>query len=206
MINNDNAFLNQSNQGYRVWALTFNTFSTRNAGFSTMDLGSGSGLNPLTTVIQGLMMFIGSGPGSTAGGLRTTTFVIIVVTTWATIRGKKIHMFNRTISDETIKKALTIFISSIVLIFVGVVIISISESIANPNKFSILDISFLTLSAYGTTGLSTFGLSNISFMTKLILIIIMFVGQLGMSTSLSQVHTKKKLVEKTYIVEEISLG
>jgi len=46
-----------------------------------MDLGSDSGLNPLTTVIQGLMMFIGSGPGSTAGGLRTTTFVIIVVTT-----------------------------------------------------------------------------------------------------------------------------
>lgn len=207
-INNPNAFLSGDNTGYKSLALAFNTFSTRNAGFSTINLGSDGGLNPVTTLIQGVMMFIGSGPGSTAGGLRTTTFAVIAIVTWSSIRGKqKPHVFNRAIPEETIRVAITIFLSSIILIFSEIIIISLSESVINAEKHkSILDFTFLILSAYGTTGLSTMPLADVTFVTKWILIITMFIGQLGMSTTLSQLKSKKVVIKKTYVEEKVSLG
>lgn len=201
-INNPDAFLNGDHQGYRAWALAFNTFSTRNAGFSTIDL---SDLNHSTTMIQGLMMFIGSGPGSTAGGLRTTTTAVIAFGAWSYIRGnKKSHMFNRAIPESTIKAAFIILISSLVLIFTGVLIISMAETLSS-NNVSILDITFLMLSSYGTTGLSTMDLAHVTFATKFVIIVTMFIGQLGMSTSLLQLR-KKKLNEKIFVEEKVSLG
>ena len=207
-INNSDAFLNGDNQGYKSWALAFNTFSTRNAGFSTMDLGKAGGLNPLKTMIQALMMFIGSGPGSTAGGLRTTTFAIIVIATWSSIRGhKRTHIFNRSIPSETIRSSLMIFISSIILTFVTIMFISLFEIIGGNDQFDILDIVFVTLSAYGTTGLSTVAISTSTVASKLMIIVIMFIGQLGMSTTLSQLKTRKVIIsDKTFIEESVSLG
>ncbi len=191
--------------GYRFWALTFNTFSTRNAGFSTMDM---SWTNNSTKFIQAIMMFIGSGPGSTAGGLRTTTFFVILASTWANLRNKKtINAFKRTIPNNIVKKAYLVLIISLMIITFGIVTMSISESSNLSNsKYSIIDVVYVIFSAFGTTGLSTIPLDEITIYSKLLLIVIMFSGQLGMVGLTSQLKSKNIKQQKMYAEEYVNLG
>lgn len=201
----DEWFLNTS-VAFRWWTVTFNTFSTRNAGFSSMDLIN---LQNTTKLIYSLMMFIGSGPGSTAGGLRTTTVGVLIVLMWGILRNKpKPIAFNKAIPDEIGKKATAILIASISLVIIDIFLISIVESANKDNNgVSLMDNVFLVFSAYGTTGLSTLSLENYHWFSKLILIILMFIGQMGMSTTLSQGRNKKGLIyQKQFVEEYVNLG
>lgn len=196
LVNPETSFLLDETNGWgtlfqKHFAIFFNTFSTRNAGFSTMmiqDLSNGTLL-----VFSGLM-FIGSGPGSTAGGIRTTTAAVIVWSMWAHMRGKnEVVMFGRKVSNQQVKESFTIFIISFVIValltlemtLVGV------ELLNATNGVDLVDFIFVSCSAYGTTGMATYDLGQLSSSTKLFILLTMFLGQLGAGTFMKSFKSKK---------------
>lgn len=190
--------------GYRCWVLTFNTFSTRNAGFASMNLAY---LHDTTKFIYSLMMFIGSGPGSTAGGLRTTTFGVLVVSLWATMRNKpQAHAFGKGISSETTRLASSILLMSLILVSIDVVCISTIETAIGETNHTFIDNMFVVFSAYGTTGLAIADLESYHWISKLLLILLMFIGQMGISNTMNQIKTKQIKHQKTYLEEPVNLG
>lgn len=200
----EESYLSDTSVSFRLWMLTFNTFSTRNAGFTVLNIKS---LQDSTLLIQSLMMFIGSGPGSTAGGLRTTTFGVLLISVWALIRNKKQPTaFNRSIPKHVTDEAIAILFASIALVFIDIILICTIESTVKESELTFMDNLFVVFSAYGTTGLSSAPLANYHFLSKLILITLMFIGQMGMATTLLQAKTKQINYQKTYVEEEINLG
>lgn len=197
-------FLNSDygSAGDKIMALIFNTLSTRNAGFSTVDI---TNFSQGSQIIFILSMFIGSGPGSTAGGVRTTTFAVICISLWANLRGDEdTTAFNRKISGRNVRKANVIFLFSILLIGFSTLVISFAE-LTNSSNVSVFDALFISTSAFGTTGLSTIDLKSISAVSKIMLIIIMLFGKLGMSTTLAQ-FTRKTPIKIKYIREDVYFG
>ncbi len=215
MINERDAFLNNSLYGstfQRIFALVFNTFSTRNAGFSTINI---SFFSSATQIAYMIMMFIGSGPGSTAGGIRTTTFFVVVVSTWTQLQGKRnTNAFKRTISNKQCLQARNTLIFSLILILLGTMIIFAAEDasgaintsgVARNDFKGILSSFFVITSAFGTTGLSPVPLANITVVSKLVIILIMFLGKVGMSTTIEQFEPKKP-IDRRYLEEYVNLG
>lgn len=180
----------------------FNTISTRNAGFSTVDV---SEFSTGSRVIQSLMMFIGSAPASTAGGIRTTTLAIVVLTIWSIIvNNNSVNVFKRKIPAEISKKALSVFAISIILLLICSIIISIE----NPN-ITYSNAIYVSSSAFGTTGLNSISFKNmydLGISSKLFIILMMFIGQLGVSNALLifAKGTNKKSYQ--YIEEDVAIG
>ncbi len=205
----DNSFINNqvaagSSYSAAWWSITFNTFSTRNAGFSTIDL---SQLAQSTKVLYSMMMFIGSGPGSTAGGLRTTTVAVLMIVAWTDIRGRENYqVMHRSIPKDIVKQAIAIFIASLGLVFIWILVIGITESLTHNKEMGLIDDVFVVFSAFGTTGLSTTDIGSYHWFSKVMLIILMFLGQMGMSTTLSQFKSKKIKHQREFIEETINLG
>ncbi|BDV03786.1 MAG: sodium transporter [Candidatus Hepatoplasma scabrum] len=218
LINGNNSFYRNELYGdglEKSYALIFNTFSTRNAGFSTINLAD---LSEATKVLYVLMMFIGSGPGSTAGGIRTTTLFILIIGIYAKIRKKKeVAIFNRRIANDNVNDAYKIFILSAVIVFLASFSIYISENVIDNESVSYIDSLFVSASAYGTTGLSTNNIQYIDVFASIILIIVMFIGQFGMYNILNLfkseddfVFTKKRhyyqIYNSKYLETKIRLG
>ena len=110
----------------RVMAIFFNTMSTRNAGFSTIDI---SVLQSSTTNTYNVMMFIGSVPGSTAGGIRTTTLFIAMAAIFQFVRGRKeTEAFKRAIPAEVVRAAFVLIVVSVGLVFASAIAIQSIES------------------------------------------------------------------------------
>lgn len=199
----------------KSYALIFNTFSTRNAGFSTINLGD---LSESTKVIYVFMMFIGSGPGSTAGGIRTTTLFIVVIALYAKIRRRKeVAVFNRRISNDNVNDAFKIFIFSAGIVFLSSFLIYIPENVVDNQNVTYIDSLFVSASAYGTTGLATKNLEYVDVFASIILIIVMFIGQFGIYNILNIfksdddfTFTKKRhyyrIYNSKYLETEIRLG
>src|SRR5690625_4774911 len=122
----------------------FQSVTTRSSGLSTMDIGMFTVSNHL---LLSLLMFIGASPSSAGGGIRTTTFALVVIFIITYARGgKKIRVFNREIYDEDLLKAVTVMILAIGFIFVSLLIVSIIE------PFTITELFFEVTSAVGTLG------------------------------------------------------
>ncbi len=193
-----------TNEAFRWWTLTFNTFSTRNAGFASMDLDY---LHETTKLIFSVMMFIGSGPGSTAGGLRTTTFSVLIVSLWAGARNKpQAHAYGKGVPTEVTRQAYAILSLSLAIVFINVVIISITEIALGHTTNSFIDNMFVVFSAYGTTGLAIADLGSYHWVSKVALILVMFIGQMGISNTLNQLKSKQIKHQRTYVEEHINLG
>lgn len=195
-------------KGDKIMALIFNTMSTRNAGFGTVEI---SDLSSATLMIYIIMMFIGSAPSSTAGGVRTTTISIICMGIWSKIRGKNsVRMFNRKIPDKTVTRSYVVVTTAVLLvIFISLIGMSSFKEFGGEiyqglgeNKHSYVHILFEVTSAFGTTGLSTGITSHLSTVTKFFLIILMFIGQLGVSSTLLVWDSKKNKFRKFGFVEQ----
>ncbi|MGQ9818969.1 MAG: TrkH family potassium uptake protein [Candidatus Kapaibacteriales bacterium] len=163
----------------------FHSVSARTAGFNTVDIES---ISKFSAIILIVLMWIGASPGGTGGGVKTTTFSIATLYLINYIRGKeRLEIFDRQIHEETIKRAfLVIFISGIVIFFSTSVLIIVEKNI-DP-----LNLLFEVTSALGTVGLSrnvTFLLSDLS---KLIIIIVMYVGRIGILTFLMAFFKQRK--------------
>lgn len=192
----------------KTMALIFNTMSTRNAGFASIPMGE---LSNSTHFLYSILMFIGSAPSSTAGGIRTTTLAIMILGLWSRIRGRKsVRVFNRRIPYDTVTRSFVVMLSSFMLVFIGtLVMVSSLQSYGGklPSNVAFDEILFEVSSAFGTTGLSTGLTPGLSTITKLTLIIIMFVGQLGVSSSILVWNNKKAKAKKyNYVEEDVSIG
>ena len=157
--------------GHQLLNSFFQSASARSAGLSTVNLAH---LNDATLLLIILLMFVGSSPGSTGGGVKTTTIAIAVLMVWNVLRGRsEISVFYRTISSRIIIKALVLITLSVSLILVMTTLLTHSEDAP------FLAILFETVSAFGTVGLSVGVTSQLSEIGKLLLTITMFAGRVG---------------------------
>ena len=182
----------------RVYVSLFQTVTPRTAGFNTADLTHLSGVGKAITIF---LMLIGGSPGSTAGGMKTTTIAVLVFSS-ISVFGKKddVECFNRRISDVAIKNASAIFLMYLVLFIGGGLIISSIE------KLPISVCLFETASAIGTVGLSLGITPSAGNLARVILIALMFFGRVGGLTiifaALSKTH--KNISKKPQ--EQITVG
>jgi trk system potassium uptake protein len=157
--------------GDKIWASYFQAVTPRTAGFNTIDIGS---LNESTISLFLLLMFVGAGSASTGGGIKLTTFVVILLSVITFLKGKhEIVVARRSIADSFIFKSLAISTISLVFVFAAVFILNITE------KAPFLMILFEVISAFGTVGLSMGLTGDLSVIGKIVIIIVMFVGKLG---------------------------
>ncbi|MDW7672383.1 MAG: TrkH family potassium uptake protein [Bacillota bacterium] len=153
----------------------FQSLTTRTAGFNTIDT---AGLTSASQVWAVVLMFIGGSPASTAGGIKTITFGVMIIMTVSVIQGKEeVEIFKRKIPYEIVNRAITIFVIGIILLVTATMLLLILE-----NQFPFIAILFEVTSAFGTVGLSTGITSLLSTPGKLLLIVTMFTGRVGTLT------------------------
>ena len=157
--------------GQRILASLFQAVTPRTAGFNTVDLTELSEPGQFLTLA---LMLTGGSPGSTAGGMKTTTIAVLFAAAIATFRRKEhTHLFGRRIDDGVVKHAATIFLMYIALFFAGALIISMAEGL------EMRVCLFETASAIGTVGLSLGITPGLGTLSRLILIALMFFGRVG---------------------------
>lgn len=162
--------------GHKVLASFFQSTVTRTAGFNSIDIGQ---VHDATAIIYIFLMFIGGSPASTAGGLKTTTFAVMVFSTIGMVRGEHdIVIFNRKIDKEVILRALAITIVCISL----VITVTMAVAIIEHDRFEFLDILFEAVSAFGTVGMTRGITPHLSDISKVILAFTMFIGRVGPTT------------------------
>lgn len=155
---------------------TFNSLSTRNAGFATVDMNA---FSPATLTMFCGLMFIGSSPNSSGGGIRTTTFAIMVLAILSFARGRQyVNIYGREIETQTVYKSFMIYIVATLIVCLSTLLICMSDS------FSLMEIFFEVCSAFGTTGLSMGITGALTSFAKIVLIATMFIGRIGIITFL----------------------
>lgn len=150
----------------------FYSVTTRNAGLMTTSLGN---FSEGTLLLFSILMFIGASPSSVGGGIRTTTLAIVVVYLISFIRGHdQVALFRRRIGRDDVQKSIAAFILSMTLCMISILVLSVSES------HELITLIVEVTSAFGTTGLSLGITPTLTVLGKLIIIILMFVGRIGM--------------------------
>ena len=124
-----------------------------------------------------VLMFIGASPSSTGGGIKTTTFVVIISTVLSVLRGKNETVLKKRRVDRTVVyRSLSIVVLSVLVVIITTVVIAIAESSHN---VSALDALFESVSAFGTVGLTAGITQGLTVVSKIALIITMFIGRVG---------------------------
>lgn len=182
----------------KILASYFQSVTLRTAGFNTVPLGD---LRSSTIFISCILMFIGASPGSTGGGIKTTTFgVIMFYVIGIAKKRENIEVFNRRIDWEILNRALAILVIAITYVAFIITCILVIDN------FSMEQVVFEVISAFGTVGLTLGITPNLSVISKLLIIITMFVGRLGPLTfALAIGESKKKAISK-YPKENILVG
>ena len=179
----------------------FQSITARTAGFNTVNI---SALSPSSRFILILLMFIGGSPGSTAGGIKTVTIAVIVMTTIAALRKRQeVELFRRSVRVVVVGRAVTVTLLFIAVLFTGTLALSITE---NSNCFTMSDIMFEAASALGTVGLSTGITSLLTTVGKLIIIAMMLIGRLGPLTLLAALTFNLKPARYNYPQEAVIVG
>jgi len=184
-----------------IYYSLFMSLTTRNAGFATMSM---TDMSSSTQVFFGVLMFIGSSPNSAGGGIRTTTFLLTILGIYSFSRGKKqVLIGSKAIKFDTIYRSMMVVITAGILIITGLLIMSYSES---SSLFGIKEIFFELSSAFGTTGLSLGITSSLTSVGKVVLIVTMFIGRIGMLALLLMFRGKKTGSSVTYPEIDIIVG
>ncbi len=158
----------------KVMASFYLSTTPRTAGFTLLNIGA---LGDATLFLIIILMFIGGSPGSTAGGIKTTTFAVIFASIFSIIKGKEdAVVFNRRLETDLIMKALTLFLVSLAFVVFATMYICIREN------FAFIRILFEVVSAFATVGLSTGITASLSASSKIMLILMMLVGRVGAMT------------------------
>lgn len=182
----------------KLIASFFQSVVTRTAGFNSVSMG---GLRDTTVFFFIILMFIGGSPGSTAGGIKTTTFGTLMVTTISVIRGNKdVAIYKRRIGQDIINRSLAI-------VTVGMaVIIVVSTLLTMTEEFSFLDLLFETTSAFATVGLSRGITPDLSNIGKFIIVLTMYAGRVGPLTMAFAFAQKNKTKSYRYAEGTIIVG
>ncbi|MEJ9304596.1 TrkH family potassium uptake protein [Priestia megaterium] len=176
----------------------FQSAATRSGGVATMNINE---FSLPTLIMMSAMMFIGASPSSVGGGIRTTTFALNILFLFYYVRGNKtIKIFRREIHEDDIIKSVAVSMLAVIICSVSLLILSITE------HFSLIELIFEVCSAFGTTGLSmgiTGGLSDIG---KCVIMILMFIGRIGMFSFILMLRRPTSGPDYHYPKERIIIG
>lgn len=198
LLEYDNTLADHSGYGKMVAAL-FGATTPRTAGFNTIDP---TAMAFPTMIMVCFLMWIGASPQSTGGGIKTSTFAIATLNILSLAKGKsKIEIFRREIADISVRRAFAII--SLSLIVIGGAIMSIS--IFDPEK-QLMAIAFECFSAYSTVGLSLGITGDLSSASKLVIIVVMFLGRISMLSFVIAVFRKIKHKNYSYPKEEVTIN
>jgi Trk-type K+ transport system membrane component len=143
----------------------------RTAGFNSVDV---TAISEESIFVSIGLMLIGGGSGSTAGGIKVTTFALLAFVMWAEVRGDRdVHMFKRRIPEETQRQALTVSLAGVGILAIATLVIMVA------GDFSVGKSAFEAVSALSTVGLSVGIAGQSNAFTDLVLIALMFIGRLG---------------------------
>ena len=188
----------QAPAGERILPALFQSVTLRTAGFNTMDLNRISGGGQ---ALMMLWMLIGGSPGSTAGGMKTTTGAVLVLTAFAVFhRREHVTCFGRRIGEDTVRNAVAVLMMYLLLFFAGGLIISKVEGLP------LISCLFETASALGTVGLSLGITVKIGIVSRLVLIALMFLGRVGGLTLIYAAQTGRRITGSTLPLEKVTVG
>lgn len=183
--------------GERILASFFQSVVPRTAGFYSVNMAA---LHDSSIFLMIILMFIGGSPGSTAGGIKTTTFATLVLVTTNIIKGNKdVVVFKRRISYDAINKSIAIIMVGLILLLMVSFILTVTE------QADFIDILFETTSAFATVGLTTGLTPDLSDVGKIIITLTMYAGRVGPLTmafamSKHRKHTSIKYAEGNIVV------
>ncbi len=182
----------------KLIASFFQSVVPRTAGFNSVDIG---GLRDTTVFLFIILMFIGGSPGSTAGGIKTTTFGTLILTTISVIKGDRdVIIYKRRIGEDIINRSLAIVTVGITWIIIVATILTITEEAA------FLDLLFETTSAFATVGLSRNITPQLSTIGKFLIVITMYAGRVGALTMAFAFAQKNKSSKYRYSEGTIIVG
>jgi trk system potassium uptake protein len=191
----------------RPMVALFQSVTTRTAGFNTVDLRE---LTNATLFVMILLMAIGAGPCSTAGGFKVSTLAVLLLYSWTRFRGgNRVNAFRRTVPTETAGRALTIvliFGVAIVLMLTALLVVEQAGEPHNAAAGDFLDAMFEVVSAIGTVGLSTGITPTLSDAGKAIIMLLMFLGRLGPISVFVAISLGAEKRDLEYAAEEPLLG
>jgi len=193
--------------GTKILTCLFQSITPRTCGFNTVDIGL---LTNATLLLLIVLMFIGASPGSTGGGIKTTSFALLLLMIWNRMKGnEEVNIFNRTIPREIISRTISIIFASVfsIAIITSVLLITGGGNLPpTESRYFFVEYLFDTVSAFGTVGLSMGITPKLNDIQKYALIIMMFAGRVGPLTlafSLSRSTGKRGL---TYAEEGVMVG
>lgn len=190
----------------KLMASFFQSVTARTAGFNTIDTGS---LMPASLFVLGMLMFIGGSPGSTAGGIKTTTFVLMLVSVISVAKGRSdSEAFGRRIPAAEVYRALAITIMAALLVVFATLALTLTElggvDAAHSAKF--MAVQFEVLSAWGTVGLTTGITPDLSPLGRLIIITVMYIGRIGPLTAFAALALREKPIRRRLAEEHVAIG
>lgn len=176
----------------------FQSATTRSAGLATMNVNE---FTAPTLLVLSILMFIGASPSSVGGGIRTTTFALNILFVFHFARGRKhIRIFNRQIHEDDLAKSVAVTFMALFICATATLLLMIIE------PFSLTEIVFEVCSAFGTNGLSTGITSQLSTSGKLILIVLMFIGRVGILPFIFMLGRPRREPKYHYPKERIIIG
>jgi trk system potassium uptake protein len=184
----------------------FQSITARTAGFNTVDIGK---LTNPTILVMIILMFIGASPGSTGGGIKTTSFTLLLLLIWNRMKGRfEVNVFNRTIPREILGRTIAIiFASGFSVCLITSVLLFFGEGGETPDQSRHLFVEYLfeTVSAFGTVGLSMGVTPKLNDIQKLAVVLMMFTGRVGpLALAFSWYTAGKK--EVRYAEESVMVG
>jgi trk system potassium uptake protein TrkH len=187
------------NFGEKLLGAWFQSVTTRTAGFNSIDIAA---MTPAAIFITIPFMFVGASPGSTGGGIKTTTARILVICTKAVLQGREQALcFQRQIPVEMILKAVGVVVGSIGTTIAAIILITLTD----PN-LPFIEIMFEVVSAFATVGLSMGITASLSTPAKLILVVTMYVGRVGILMLMSALHGDPRPTTIRYPEEDLLVG
>jgi trk system potassium uptake protein TrkH len=188
------------------WTALFQSVTARTAGFNTIDLNA---FRAPTLFLVIFLMFVGASPGSAGGGVKTTSLALFFAIFYNRLKGSQhTSLFRRTIPDEAITKALALVLLAIILIALalfGLMIVQ-SPDLSHENPREFLSYTFEAFSAFGTVGLSIGATAKLSAMGKMTIILLMFVGRVGLLTMAFAIAGRTRRFAPRYAEENIMIG
>lgn len=182
----------------RLLTSFFQSITTRTAGFNTIDNGLMSKPSVLLTI---MLMFIGASPGSTGGGIKTTTLMIVIVSVLAMFKGNRdVSVYKRKISLGIIQRVMALIASSLIFVTVMIFFLLLIEPFAFEKTI------FEAVSAFGTVGLSMGITADLSVLGQIIIIILMYLGRVGPLTLIFAISETKPKTNYSYTEERVLIG
>ncbi len=189
--------------GERLLHALFGGAATRTAGFSTVDFGA---VRTPTALVTMALMFIGGAPGSTAGGVKVTTFALLIVLAVSRLLGRRsVSAFHRTIPEETLGRAAGLMVLAVIVLSVGLLALVVVDPAAAAHG-SFLAYMFEAVSAFGTAGLTMNLTPELSPGARHVVAALMFLGRVGIMTAAAALVLGPRAVPFRYAKEDVAIG